>query len=49
MLDAIASDICELLSTGRTVVVVDSGGQLRTEMVCKHMRAVEDTTEIGRK
>jgi hypothetical protein len=43
-LDAIASDIRELLVMGRTVVVVDSGGVTRTGIVCKHMRAVEDSS-----
>lgn len=46
-LDAVVSDINELLSTGRTVVVVDSGGQTRTGIVCKHMRAVEDSSWLS--
>lgn len=46
MLDAVVSDINELLSTGRTVVVVDSGGQTRTGVVCKHMRALEDSASV---
>jgi len=36
MLDEIAADINELVSACRTVVVVDSGGQTRTRMVCAH-------------
>jgi hypothetical protein len=42
-LDAIASDIRQLLSAGRTVVVIDSGGQTRTGQVCNHLRAVENS------
>ena len=42
-LDALADDINALLSAGRTVVLVDSGGQTRTGTVCKYMRAVEDS------
>ena len=42
-LAAIASDISNLLSEGRTVVLVDSGGLQRTGQVCKHMGAIEDS------
>ena len=40
-LDAIAADIRNLISAGRMVVVVDSGGQTRTNAVCKRLNAVE--------
>jgi hypothetical protein len=43
-LAAVASDISELLSTGRTVVLVDSGGETRTKVVCKHMGFIEDSS-----
>ncbi|MCH7748092.1 MAG: hypothetical protein IH939_08340 [Acidobacteria bacterium] len=43
-LEAVAHDINALLSTGRTVVLVDSGGQERTGKVCKYMGAVEDSS-----
>ncbi len=46
-LDAVASDINELLSAGRTVVVMDSGGATRTGMVCTHMHAIEDARVSG--
>jgi hypothetical protein len=45
MLDAVAADIRKLLSAGRTVVLIDSGGQTRTGVVCNHMRAVEDSSQ----
>jgi hypothetical protein len=45
-LDAVASDISKLLSAGRTVILIDSGGQTRTERVCNHMRAVEDSSQL---
>jgi hypothetical protein len=44
-LDAVASDIGRLLSAARTVVLIDSGGQQRTGMVCNQMRAVEDSSQ----
>lgn len=43
-LDAVVSDIQRFLSDGRTVVVVDSGGQTRTGSVCRHLGAVEDSS-----
>jgi len=45
-LEAVASDINDLLSAGRTVVLVDSGGQTRTRIVCNHVRAVEDSSQL---
>jgi hypothetical protein len=42
-LDTVASVIRSLLSEGRTVVVMDSGGETRTRQVCQHMGFVEDT------
>jgi hypothetical protein len=45
-LDAVVSDISKLLSAGRTVVLIDSGGQTRTGTVCNHMRAVEDSSQL---
>ena len=45
-LDVIAGDINTLLSAGRTVVVVDSGGQTRTGVVCRHMGAIEDSSTL---
>jgi hypothetical protein len=44
VLDAVASDIAKLLSEGRTVVVIDSGGQTRTKIICNHMHAIEDSS-----
>jgi hypothetical protein len=45
-LDAVAIDIHGLLSAGRTVVLMDSGGQTRTGMVCNHMSVVEDSSGL---
>jgi hypothetical protein len=45
-LQAIESDISRLLSEGRTIVVMDSGGETRTTQVCKHMRFIEDTRTV---
>lgn len=43
-LNAVAAAINELLLSGRTVVLVDSGGQTRTKVVCKHIQATEDSS-----
>ena len=43
-LDAVKADIEGLISMGRTVIVVDSGGVTRTGMVCSHMGAKEDSS-----
>ena len=40
-LNAIEADIRDLISIGRTVVVVDSGGRERTGKVCEYMSATE--------
>lgn len=45
-LEAVASDIKRLLSAGRTVVLLDSGGQQRTGSVCTYMSAVEDRSQL---
>jgi hypothetical protein len=45
-LDAVASKISPLLSAGRTVVLMDSGGETRTRQVCKHMGFIEDTRTL---
>lgn len=41
-LNAAASDITRFLLTGRTVVLMDSGGISRTEQVCRHSGLVHD-------
>lgn len=41
---AIKSEILRLLDEGRTVVLVDSGGETRTREVCKYMGLVEDSS-----
>ena len=43
-LDTVKADIEELILTGHTVIVVDSGGETRTGMVCKHIGAKEDSS-----
>ena len=45
VLDTIASEIANLLSAERTVILIDSGGQTRTAIVCHHMHAVEDSSQ----
>ena len=42
LLEAVSKQIDLLLSSGRTVVLVDSGGETRTSQVCKHAGLVED-------
>lgn len=42
-LEALRIDIERLLSEGRTVVLVDSGGETRTKAVCRHLGFVEDS------
>jgi len=44
-LEAVAADIDELLVAGRTVVLLDSGGQTRTRVVCNHITATEDSSQ----
>lgn len=44
-LEAVAAALHELLVAGRTVVLVDSGGQTRTRVVCNHVRAIEDSSK----
>jgi hypothetical protein len=44
-LAAVASDIFKLLGAGRTVVLIDSGGETRTKTVCKYMGFVEDFSQ----
>jgi len=46
VLDAVASDIAKLFSAERTVVLIDSGGQTRTTIVCNHMHASEDSSQL---
>jgi hypothetical protein len=41
-LAAAAADIDANLSAGRTVVLIDSGGETRTKQVCSHAGFVED-------
>jgi hypothetical protein len=41
-LSAIESDVLRLLSEGRTVVLMDSGGETRTRRVCNYMGLTED-------
>jgi len=43
-LEAVSADIRRLAAAGRTVVLIDSGGETRTRYVCRHMKAVEDTS-----
>jgi len=45
-LQQVADDLSELLREQRTVVVVDSGGDTRTNMVCKYLSANEDSRKL---
>jgi hypothetical protein len=45
-LTAVASEIDSLLLAGRTVVLVDSGGETRTKAVCKYIDFVEDSRAL---
>jgi len=45
ILEAVAVDIGELLVAGRTVVLMDSGGDTRTRVVCNHIKATEDSSQ----
>lgn len=42
-LAAISKKVLDLLSNGCTVVLMDSGGETRTGMVCRHMGFQEDS------
>lgn len=43
---AIRADIDLLFSQGRTVVLVDSGGEIRNATVCRFLGAVEDSSSV---
>ena len=45
-LDDVSVDIRQLVSMGRSVVLMDSGGETRTGMVCRHMDAKEDSSNV---
>ena len=42
VLVALAADVDCLLAAGRTVILVDSGGETRTGRVCRYLNLVED-------
>ena len=42
-LTAVTADIERLLLAGRTVVLVDSGGEIRSRQVCTYMGFTEDS------
>ena len=46
-LAAIKTDLDLLFSQGRTVVLVDSGGETRNTAVCKFLGAVEDSSSLS--
>lgn len=46
-LAAIKTDLDLLFSQGRTVVLVDSGGETRNATVCKFLGAVEDSSSVS--
>jgi hypothetical protein len=41
-LASIAADVDRLLAEGRTIVLVDSGGETRSGAVCRYLNLVED-------
>jgi hypothetical protein len=40
-LDCVAAEIASLLQVGKTVVIMDSGGETRTGALCRHLRLQE--------
>jgi len=42
-LQAVKTDILDRLAAGRTVILMDSGGEQRTGQVCKYMGFIEDS------
>ena len=42
-LQAVKTDILDRLAAGRTVILMDSGGEQRTGQVCRYMRFIEDS------
>jgi len=42
-LEAVATTLEELSASGKTVIIVDSGGDTRTGAVCRHLQAKEQT------
>ena len=45
-LDAVERDVRRLLEDGWTVILVDSGGEIRTKKVCRHLQFVEDSRTL---
>ena len=45
-LDTVSKDIFQIISMRRAVVVMDSGGETRTGMVCRYMGAKEDGSNV---
>lgn len=45
-MDAVVCDISRLLSEGRTVILMDSGGVSRTGSVCRQMGFIKDSRTI---
>lgn len=43
---ALAKDVHSFLEDGWTVVLVDSGGETRTKMVCRYLQFVEDSRKL---
>jgi hypothetical protein len=46
VLKAATTDIIRLLEEGRTVVVIDSGGETRTGQLCRYLGLVEDSRQL---
>jgi hypothetical protein len=44
-LEGVSSDVSRLLKDGRTVVLVDSGGETRAKRICQFMNAIEDSSK----
>lgn len=46
VLETARTDIIRFLEEGRTVVVVDSGGETRTGQLCRYLGFVEDSRRL---
>jgi len=47
ILDQVTANVAQLLDSGRTVVIIDSGGEVRVRPVCKQLNLVEDTASYN--
>lgn len=48
VLESVCLEVATLVREGRTVVVMDSGGESRVGQICRYIGAIEDRNRIGR-